>query len=335
MMQDKAERPQFSRPVLVADAHAGRRMQLLRHNSRHQVIVASSLAQVYPVAEETTPCVMVLSVDFLREPEFEGVVRLARLIGATLLLYSAVGEPIVDSPLRRGLPCVPLHPNDSLSDLLARLADTRSHLTPASGDIGLPDLILIGASTGGVKAIETVLSSFPADCPPTVVVQHIRDGFVPGFVQRLHNRYGPRVVSAADGETLSRGTVYIAADANRHLTVAGHGTLRCRLVEAPPRNGHRPAVDPLFESAVQRGAGVAAALLTGMGNDGAAGLGALRRAGALTIAQDRESSIVWGMPRAAAEAGAALRILTLDRIRPALLDGHAAPATGTVTGATR
>jgi two-component system chemotaxis response regulator CheB len=323
------------RPVLVADAQAGRRMQLLRGDARQRVIQAVSLAQVYPLAEETMPCAMVMSADFLQDPDFEGVVRLAKLIGATLLLYSPAGAPVISSPLLRGLICVPLHPDDSLTRLLERLADPGSHIRPTSGTVGLPDLILIGASTGGVKAIETVLASFPSDCPPTLVVQHIRDGFVQGFVQRLHGRYGPRVVTAEHGDVLSRGTVYVAADANRHLTVAGHGTLRCRLVDAPPRHGHRPAVDPLFESAVERGSGVAAALLTGMGTDGAAGLGALRRAGALTIAQDRASSIVWGMPRAATEAGAALRVLPLDRIGPALLAGHAAPASAGAMGALR
>lgn len=335
MMQDKADRPHSERPVLVADAHAGRRMQLARRHGRHHVIEAASLAQVYPLAEEASPSVMVMSIDFLREPEFEGVVRLARLIGATLLLYSAVGQPMVNSPLRRGLPCVPLHPGDALSDLLERVADPACHLSSTSGEVGLPDLILIGASTGGISAIESVLASFPADCPPTIVVQHIREGFVAGFVQRLHSRCGPRVVIAADGETLCRGTVYIAADAERHLTVAGQGNPRCRLLPAPPRHGHRPAVDPLFESAVHRASGVAAALLTGMGSDGAAGLGALRRAGALTIAQDRATSIVWGMPRVAAESGAAKLVLPLDRIGPALLAGHAALASGAAAGTSR
>lgn len=334
-MQGKEEQFQGVRPVLLADAHPGRRMQLLRGQAGVRVIQAASLAQVYPLAEETLPDVMVMSTDFLHEPEFEGVARLAKLIGATLLLYGPAGEPMISSPLRRGLPCVHLYPADSLTILLERLADPGSHLKPTSDEIGLPELIVIGASTGGVKAIETVLASFPADCPPTVVVQHIRDGFVQGFAQRLHFRCGPRVVTAEHGDVLSRGTVYIAADTRCHLTVAGQGILRCRLVEAPPRNGHRPAVDPLFESAVDRGAGVAAALLTGMGIDGAAGLGALRRAGALTIAQDQESSIVWGMPRAATEAGAALRVLPLDRIGPALLAGHAAPAVSTASRSIR
>lgn len=180
-------------------------------------------------------------------------------------------------------------------------------------------MILIGASTGGIAAIETVLSAFPADCPPTLVVQHIRDGFVPGLVRRLDNCCRPRVVEAMDGLRLRRGTVFFAADTTRHLTVTGLSAPRCTLLDAPPRHGHRPAVDPLFESAQSWARQVSAAVLTGMGADGAAGLAALRRAGAHTIAQDRQSSVVWGMPRAAVEAGGAAEVLPLDRIGAALL----------------
>jgi two-component system chemotaxis response regulator CheB len=219
---------------------------------------------------------------------------------------------------------VPLRTGDGVDDLLARLADPRTHLDPGTADSRLPDMILIGASTGGIAAIETVLASFPADCPPTLVVQHIREGFVSGFVQRLNTRCRPRVVEATDGDRLCRGTVYLAADAERHLVVAGQTTPRCQLLAAAPRHGHRPAVDPLFESALPLARGVAAALLTGMGSDGAQGLGALRQAGAHTIAQDRETSIVWGMPRAAVERGAAAQVLPIDRIGAALLSGVAA-----------
>ena len=326
MTQDLAGRPNADRLILLADPQDGRRRQIARGSHRHRVIEAASLAEAYPMAEEMAPSVMAMSADFLREPEFEAVVRLADLIDSRLFLYSDDGRPPVHSPLRRKRPCVPLRSGDSLDDLLARLADSRLHLDPETGGSRLPDLILIGASTGGIAAIETVLASFPADCPPTLVVQHIRDGFVSGFVQRLNARCRPRVVEATDGDRLCRGTIYLAADAERHLVIAGQALPRCSLVAAPPRNGHRPAVDPLFESALPRARGVAAALLTGMGSDGAVGLGALRQAGAQTIAQDRATSVVWGMPRAAVEQGAAAQVLPIDRIGAALLSGAPASA---------
>jgi len=127
------------------------------------------------------------------------------------------------------------------------------------------------------------------------------------------------VVLAAEGDALKRGTVYFASDSNRHLMIKGMSGTRIALVDGPPRNGHRPAVDSLFDSALPWASRVTAALLTGMGQDGAAGLGALRRAGAHTIAQDQATSIVWGMPRAAVEAGAASEVLPIDRIGHALL----------------
>lgn len=321
--------------VLLVDGNASRRQALARRAGRLRVIEAASLAEAYPLAEDLAPAVMAMSSDFLREPEIEGVVRLAELIGSRLFLFSDEGNPPLNTPLRRRLHCVPLCPGDGLSDLVARLSDPRAHLDPTAGISRLPDLVLIGASTGGIAAIEAVLAHFPADCPPTLIVQHLRDGFITGFVQRLNSRCRPRVVAAVEGDRLSRGTIYLAGDPERHLTIAGKGTPRCHLMACAPRHGHRPAVDPLFESALTFASGVSAALLTGMGADGAAGLHALRRAGAQTIAQDRQTSIVWGMPRAAVEMGAAALVLPLDRIGPALLTGHGASAAALAGGRPR
>jgi two-component system chemotaxis response regulator CheB len=226
--------------------------------------------------------------------------------------------------LRESLVCLPLRPAEGVEDLLARMADPRAALGADAGVAILPELILIGASTGGITAIEEVLSSFPADCPPTLVVQHMRDGYIPRLVQRLDDRCRPRVVEATGGLSLRRGTIAFASDESRHLTVAGKAVPRCALSATAPVHGHRPAVDPLFLSATAFGDRVAAALLTGMGSDGAAGLGALRRAGAFTIAQDEATSTVWGMPRVAIESGAAEIVLPLARIGPALLAGRSA-----------
>jgi two-component system chemotaxis response regulator CheB len=311
--------------MLVADPRASRRKQLVHAPGGPLALEAASLLEAFPIAEEAEPAIIALSVDFLAEPELEGLLRLANMLGSEVFLFSADGRSPAPGTIGAKLPCLALRPGENILDLAARMADPQARRDATEGNLRPPDLILIGASTGGVAAIETVLMSFPADCPPTLVVQHIRDGFVQGLIRRLDNACRPRVMAAADGARLSRGVVYFAAETARHLTVGRPTSQRCGLVDAPPRNGHCPAVDPLFESALSWGPRVAAALLTGMGADGAAGMGLLRRAGAHTIAQDQGSSVVWGMPRAAVEAGAAEEVLPIDRIGSALLAARPRP----------
>ncbi|WP_103333035.1 CheB methylesterase domain-containing protein [Pseudotabrizicola formosa] len=180
-------------------------------------------------------------------------------------------------------------------------------------------VIVIGASTGGVEALYTLLSEFPEDCPPTFVVQHMRPGFVEGFVAGLNRVCAAEVVQAQDRQVMRSGQIYIAPAGNMHLCLAATPVVSIRLTEAPPVHGHRPAVDPLFLSAAQLRPAPVAALLTGMGRDGAEGLLQIRRAGGHTIAQDRASSVVYGMPGAARDLGAAHQILPLSAIAAALL----------------
>ena len=321
--------------ILVADPSAARRRHLVRGPLRHDVLQAASLNEIYPTAEEAVPDILAMSAEFLAEPEVEGVIRLADMLGTTVFLFAEQGTAPIRSPLRDRLRLVVITPNDRIDDLLARHSDRQSTAAEIAAEIRLPDLVLIGASTGGIAALETVLMAFPADCPPTLVVQHIRDGFVPGLVHRLNMRCRPRVMEAQHAMPLHRGTIYFAADAERHLTVSGKATPRCTLLATAPCHGHRPAVDPLFDSALSWGDGVSAALLTGMGTDGASGLGSLRKAGAHTIAQDRATSIVWGMPGAAVAAGAAAAVLPLEKIGPALLAGHGPARVGSRLGRAR
>lgn len=334
-MQLRNEGLRNRRVLLVADPRSGRRQQLVRSPGGALALEAASLCEAFPMAEESSPAVMAVSADFLAEPELEGLLRLADMLGSRVFLYSADGRAPARGTLGAQLPCVPLRAGDTILDLVDRIGDARAGAGAGSGDLRAPDLVLIGASTGGISAVETVLMSYPAECPPTLIVQHIRDGFVQGLVRRLNSACRPRVVEAVDGARLSRGTVYFAADPNRHLTVGSPTAPRCTLVSAPPRHGHRPAVDPLFESALGWGERVSAALLTGMGTDGAAGLAVLRRAGAHTIAQDRDSSVVWGMPRAAVEAGAAEEVLSINRIGAALLAPRSRPGDDPVRGGAR
>jgi two-component system chemotaxis response regulator CheB len=179
--------------------------------------------------------------------------------------------------------------------------------------------IALGASTGGVEALQRVLAGFPASCPPTLVVQHMKPDFLPRFPQRLAESCKARVVAAEDGQSLASGHVYVAANPDMHLSVELRRQPVCRLMAGAPVSGHRPSVDELFRSLAAFGPRVAAALLTGMGRDGASGLHAIRIAGGTTIGQDADTSVVYGMPRVAFEIGAVQQQLPLLRIAAALL----------------
>jgi len=177
-------------------------------------------------------------------------------------------------------------------------------------------LIAIGASTGGVEALITLLGSFPAQCPPSVITQHMPALFTKPFAARLDRLCAPRVEEAWHGAPIEQGTIYVAPGGKAHLTVRGKpGSLRCHLLEDDPVNGHRPSVDVLFESvASTSGARAAGVILTGMGQDGAKGLASMRNAGALTFGQSEESCIVYGMPKVAFNIGAVQKQVSLQNM---------------------
>lgn len=183
-------------------------------------------------------------------------------------------------------------------------------------------LLAIGASTGGTEAIREVLAAMPADAPAVVIAQHIPAAFSAPFAERLDRYSALTVREAADGAAIVPGHAYVAPG-GMHLRVVRSGAgWRCRVGEDAAVNGHRPSVDVLFESvAAHAGRRASAALLTGMGDDGARGLLALREAGAATLAQDAASSIVWGMPGAAVARGAAAEVVPLPRVAERLLAG--------------
>jgi len=179
----------------------------------------------------------------------------------------------------------------------------------------------LGASTGGVAALGRILPIFPAWSPGIVIVQHMPSGFTADFASRLDGLCQMRVSEARDGDRVLRGHILVAPGGARHLEVRRFGgEYRVHLIPGDPRSGHVPSVDVFFNSLAQYVASNATAcLLTGMGADGAAGLLKLRQAGGHTFAQDRETSAVWGMPAAAAELGAAERLVPLHEIPSVLL----------------
>ncbi len=181
-------------------------------------------------------------------------------------------------------------------------------------------LIAIGASTGGVERIRDILQVMPADCPPIVITQHMGPSYLASFADRLNRLCPPTVMLASPGARLQRGTVFIAPG-DRHLAVLRDALgYVCQIQETPLVSGHRPSVDVLFHSVAKAaGSNAVGAILSGMGRDGAAGLTAMRAAGAHTIGEQESSCVVYGMPRVANEAGGVVLELTLAQIAPELL----------------
>jgi two-component system chemotaxis response regulator CheB len=204
----------------------------------------------------------------------------------------------------------------------------RARLAPAPvapEPVGAPatttkrSLVVLGASTGGPGALATILGELPKDFPlPILVVLHIARPFDTAFGEWLDAQSSLRVAYARDGDPIPGPGRVVLAPPERHLVLRDG---RLRLTDEPERHSCRPSVDSLFESAArERGNGVVAALLTGMGKDGALGLLAIKRAGGATIAQDEASCAVFGMPREAIALGAAGRILPLDQVAASLVE---------------
>jgi two-component system, chemotaxis family, protein-glutamate methylesterase/glutaminase len=193
-----------------------------------------------------------------------------------------------------------------------------SSLTPDSRLL-TPELVVIATSTGGPAALHRLFAALPGDFPlPILVVQHIARGFTDGLADWLGKSTALRVKVAADGEPLAPHTVYLAPE-DRHLGVSRRPAVV--LSSVPPVGGFRPSGTFLFASAARsRGAGTVALILTGMGSDGVEGLAEVRRAGGHIVAQDEESSIIFGMPGAAVAAGLADVVLPLDAIPAHLME---------------
>ncbi|UAB73277.1 chemotaxis response regulator protein-glutamate methylesterase [Vibrio sp. SCSIO 43132] len=184
------------------------------------------------------------------------------------------------------------------------------------------DLIAIGASTGGTEAVRSVLSALPSNLPPIVITQHISAMFTPSFAQRLDAASEITVRDlAVDSAPLVNGCAYVAPG-DKHMVIVKRGRcLYCELDDRPPVNRHKPSVDVMFDAVAEtlgdRAIGV---ILTGMGQDGAEGMLNMKNAGAFTIAQDEQSSVVWGMPRVAVEVGAVEKVVSLNRVPRLICD---------------
>ena len=234
--------------------------------------------------------------DFVTKPQDASV----HMADATRQLIAKVKAAADGKVVRPGVVPAPLLRQEKIEPSKYALAPTRT--------------VAIGISTGGPQALEFFLAQLPPDFAGTIlVVQHMPEGFTDMFARRLDELCSLRVKEAQSGDVLQAGRVLICPG-SRHMTVKrlplGDVVV---LNDDSPVNGHRPSVDVLFRSvAEQFGRLGVAVLMTGMGDDGAEGLGAVKKAGGMTIAQNEESCVVYGMPRAAVERGYATRVVALD-----------------------
>lgn len=207
-------------------------------------------------------------------------------------------------------------------NLRAQPEAARAVFKSANKAVGRIDrrMIVIGSSTGGVEALRYLLPQLPDGLPPILIVQHIPAFFSKAVADRINNLTPYQVREAVDDEPLHPGLCLVAPGNYHLMLVMKNGVYRTRLVQSPPVHHCRPAVDVLFRSAAElAGPHVVAALLTGMGSDGAIGMQTIARAGGITLAEHESSCVVFGMPRAAIELGAAQEVVPLSHMADMLV----------------
>ncbi len=330
--------------VLVVDDSAVVRSVLTEELSKApDVEVVAAATDPYVARDKIValrPDVLTLDIEMPRMDGLTFLEKLMRHHPMPVVVVSSVspaGSEAAVRALELGAVDVVSKPGSAFTvgDICARLRESirtaarahiRHHETPARMDDpparAMPQVVrtthsvlAIGASTGGTTAIREVLAQLPRTTPGTVVVQHMPEHFTAAFAKRLNEQCAMEVREARDGDAIVPGLALIAPG-NRHMVVRRSGArYQVGLRDSPPVHYQRPSVDVLFHSAAHHcGRNCLAVILTGMGADGAAGMLALREAGARTIGQDEKSCVVYGMPRAAAEAGAVEQVAPLHEI---------------------
>lgn len=333
------------RVVIVDDSVSMRRLiaRNLLTDGRFKIVgEAADPFMARDIIRDTRPDVLTLDVEMPRMDGLTFLEKIMRLRPMPVVMLSSEthrGSAAAIEALALGaIDCIGkprLGEQQSFDDLAERVFVAASAHLPSHGRTRIVPpserfqwngrIVLIGASTGGVDALERVLGGMPSNCPPILVAQHMPEAFLASFSERLSKRIAPDINLAVDGEDIGQGQVRLAPGGDNHLILSAEPTrVTCRLQLGEKCNGHRPSVDVLFRSGIPIGSRILPVLLTGMGRDGAAGMLELRRAGARTIAQDKESCVVHGMPRVANELGAVSQTVSLDKIAAAILEdtGH-------------
>ena len=329
--------------VLVVDDSATMRALIstrLRRDPEIEVVGgAGDPLQAREMIKQLNPDVLTLDVEMPRMNGIEFLERLMRLRPMPVIMVSTLTQEGAETTLQAlelgAFDCVGkpasadmAHAFDDLGEKVKAAAKSRvrapsSRPAPAriSNFRSNGRIIAIGASTGGVEALITVLSTMPENCPPTVVTQHMPATFTKSFAARLDRMCAPQVTEAEDGQALQPGKIFIAPGGARHMEVGGGANPFVRLRDTDLVNGHRPSVDVLFHSvAATCGSRSVGLILTGMGKDGAKGMLAMRQAGARTFGQDEASCVVYGMPKAAFEIGAVERQASLGDLSRLVLE---------------
>jgi two-component system, chemotaxis family, protein-glutamate methylesterase/glutaminase len=336
--------------VLVADDSKVARMLLIHLlESDPQIHVMGAVSDGQEAMEflaDNKPDVVLMDIHMPRMDGIEATRRIMETQPVPIIICSATTDPrelattfqLMQAGAVACLEKPVSHERPEYAQLVAHLLKTvklmsevkvvrrwsKSRMTASAAPVAIKPtsigarLVGIGASTGGPPVLQTILSNLPGDFPlPILVVQHIACGFLPGLVEWLNQTTQLKVQIATHGTSPSPGNVYMAPD-DVHMRINGNGCIQ--LCDDPPSNGLRPSVAALFQSLADVcGARAIGVLLTGMGKDGAVELKRIKDRGAVTIAQNRETSVVYGMPGEAARLEAATYIFPGDQIAPALI----------------
>lgn len=318
----------------------------------HVVAVAGDGETAIEHAGRYQPDIMVLDLDM---PGVDGVAALPKIVRESPRTAVLLATTLTERNARLALQCMTMGAMDVLpkpesrsgmtlsldfrSEFLSKLGNIAHSSAPGAADLSaepalpagivdlrplisvMPRYLLIGASTGGPRAVAKVLADIDEGLHDliTLVVQHMPPLFTASFAEQVSAQIGVPTREPFDGERLSRGTIYVAPG-GRHLGIDRKlGHIVASITDGPPVRFCRPAVDVLFgEAAHHLGPAALGLVMTGMGSDGTDGAGALRRAGAAVIAQDEASSTIWGMPGSVVRARHASAVISLDGIGPAI-----------------
>ncbi|HLZ26785.1 MAG TPA: chemotaxis response regulator protein-glutamate methylesterase [Chloroflexota bacterium] len=280
------------------------------------VIMLSSLTQAGAVT--TIRALTIGAVDFVAKPSGSISLDFHRVRDELIQKIRTAARARIHAPIVRPAAVAPPEPAAAAAPCVP------SPRRPAAshGTAAFDSLVAIGTSTGGPRALSTVVPGLVDDGRTAyLIVQHMPAGFTRSLAERLDSTSSLHVREAEQGDHLVAGTVLVAPG-DFHLQLSAHGTVQ--LFQGPRVHGVRPSVDVMLESVAQHyGARVVCAILTGMGVDGADGAIAVRAKGGFVIAEDEATCVVWGMPRAVAERGAANRIVPLENVSTAIAEAVA------------